>query len=219
MVTQDGEPLLPTVTGELFLLRNGRWTMLGDHTYGFDLPCPALYADGSLAVAGYYGTGFCSVNLDGSMRWRTDLAQADLLPVVNQDQVAAVGSFNDQVSMFFAADGTPLGRYAKAAVFAAHGADWIALTRSSVVRVTTQGEELWSHEINTSPLLAGLQPVVDVDGYIFVRHDAGVLCCAGDGGRVFELALPTGPPSPVSIVAPGTLAIVHEDHLVTAISP
>jgi hypothetical protein len=218
-VTQDGYPLVPSVTGELYILRDGLWATVGDRGYGFDILCPALYADGSLAVAGYYGTGFCRVELDGRIRWQTDLREADRLPTINRAQVAAVGSLNDKVSVFFAPDGSRLGRYPRAAVFTAYGDEWIALSASRVARVTTLGEELWAREVSVHRLLAGvMQPVVDVDGYIYIRHDAGVLCCAPDGATVFELALPATLPDPVSIIAPGVLAVIHGDMLLVGVA-
>jgi outer membrane protein assembly factor BamB len=218
-VTDDGYPLMPCVTGELIILRNGMWATVGDRAYGFDFQSPALYSDGSLAVAGYYGTGFCRVDLDGTIRWQTDLYQADLLPTVNHGQVAAVGSLNEKVSTFFAPDGSRIGRYPRAAVFAAYGDDWIALSEGVVARVTKLGEELWAREVSLHRLLAGvLQPIVDADGYIYIRHDAGVLCCAADGATVFELALPATLPNPASIVAPGVITIIDGDHLLTCVA-
>jgi hypothetical protein len=215
-VTSDGRPVLSFPLGGVDLLTDGAWKTVGGRVYGYDIMCPAVYDDGSLAIAGYYGTGFCRVDLDGRIRWRTELRAADCLPSVNQEQVAAVGSLNDHVSQFFAPDGSMIGRYPRPAIFAAYGKDWIALAKDRVARVSTSGEELWAHELSTQRPFAGVvQPVVDADGYIYVRHDAGVLCCDGDGETMFDIALSTDRPNPVSLIAPGVLALIEGNSLFT----
>ena len=176
--------------------------------------CPALYDDDSLAIAGYYGTGFCRVDLDGTIRWQSQLREADLVPTVNRRQVAAVGSVNDGVSAFFAPDGTRVGHYAQAAVFAAYGDDWVALSKTRLARLSPEGTELWGQDVSMQRVRGRIvQPVVDAEGYIYVRHDEGLRCCNAEGRTVFEVALPTTRPDPLSIIAPGTIALVSEDEL------
>jgi hypothetical protein len=102
-ITHAGWPVVSSLHGTVYLLGDGRWVAIGD--YGYDIVCPALYDDDSLAIAGYGGAGFCRVDLDGAIRWQSQLREVDLVPTVNRRQVAAVGSVNDGVSAFFAPDG------------------------------------------------------------------------------------------------------------------
>jgi hypothetical protein len=216
-LTLDGRPLISSILGEVFILSGGRWLPIGERGYGFDILCPAVYDDGSLAIAGYAGTGFCRVALDGAIHWQSNLRDADGLPTVHPSQVAAVGSLNDGLSMFFAANGSVLGRYPYPATFAVYNDGWVALSKHHVARLTADGQELWGRTISMQrPCASVVQPIVDVDGYIYIRHDAGMLCLDGDGQTLFELSLPTTNPDPLSLIAPGVLASVADNKLLIA---
>jgi hypothetical protein len=143
-ITRSGWPIVSSPLGSVYCLRDGQWLAIGERGYGYDIVCPALYDDDSLAIAGYYGTGFCRVGLDATIRWQSRLREADLVPTVNRQQVAALGSVNDGVSAFFAPDGTQVGAYAQAAVFAAYGDDWVALSKTRLARLSPDGTELWA---------------------------------------------------------------------------
>ena len=213
-LTLDGRPLISSILGEVFILSGGRWLPIGERGYGFDILCPAIYDDGSLAIAGYAGSGFCRVALDSTIHWQSNLRDADGLPTVHTSQVAAVGSLNDGLSMFFAPGGSALGHYPHPAVFATYNDGWVALSRHRVARLTIDGQDLWGNTISIQHSRAGIvQPIVDVDGYIYIRHDNGLLCLDGDGKTLFELSLPTTNPDPLSLIAPGVLAIVADNKL------
>jgi outer membrane protein assembly factor BamB len=214
-VTHSGWPLVSTPLGNIYVLREDQWVAIGDGEYGYDLVTPALYDDGSLAVAGYYGAGFCRVDLDGTMRWRSQFQEADLVPTVNRRQVAAVGSLNDAASALFAANGAQVGEYNHAAVFAAYGdEEWIAVSKTRLARLAADGSEIWGQGISMQRARGSIvQPIVDAEGYIFVRHDDGVRCCDAEGRSVFEVTLPSARPDPISIVASGLIACVAGDEL------
>ena len=213
-ITSSGWPIVASLLGSVYLLRDGQWVAIGDGGYGYDIVCPALYDDDTLAIAGYCGTGFCRVALDGTIRWQSRLREADLVPTVNRRQVAAVGSLNEGVSAFFAPDGTQVGHYAQAAVFAAYGDDWVALSKTRLARLSPEGAELWGQDVPMQRVRGRIvQPVVDAEGYIYVRHDEGLRCCDAEGRCVFEVTLPSTRPDPLSIIAPGAIALVSEDEL------
>jgi hypothetical protein len=168
-ITHSGWPVVSSLLGTVYLLGNGRWVAIGD--YGYDIVCPALYDDDSLAIAGYYGAGFCRVDLDGTIRWQSQLREADLVPTVNRRQVAAVGSVNYGVSAFFGPDGAQVGHYAQAAVFAAYGDGWVALSERRLARLAADRTELWGQGVPMQRVRGSIvQPVVDAEGYMYVRQ-------------------------------------------------
>lgn len=215
-LTYHGFPLTVSAVGRVSVLQSTGWQSVRED-FGYDVATPAVYPDNSLAIAGYAGTGFCRVSLDGQLYWTTPLKDADLLPTINQAQIAAVGSLNDQVSAFFTPEGEQLGEYQHAATFAEYvDGGWIALSKHRLARLTVEGKELWSFPVNPmrSWSWGSHQPIVDRDGYLFVRQAQSFLCCDAQGTPVFEVPLPEAAELCfVSIIAPGVLAYVQQDAL------
>lgn len=212
-LTHNGFLILSAITGEVYLFKEKDWQEIG--WYGYDIVAPAVYPDNSLAIAGYAGQGFCRVRLDGTIQWRTSLHDADLLPTLNQEHIAAVGSLNDHASAFFNADGEQVGGYHQTAKFAVYpDGGWVALSKQQLARLTFDGKELWAREIAPVDSFGwGEQPVVDKDGFIFVRQQEGFLCCDARGRTAFEIPLSLPPQGLMSIVAPGVLAYAQGDAL------
>lgn len=212
-LTYSGLPILSARTGEVYLFKKNRWQEIG--VYGYDVVTPAVYPDNSLAITGYAGRGFCRVSLDGEIQWTTHLEDADLLPTLNAEHIAAVGSLNDKHSAFFRSDGEQIGEYHHAAKFATYpDGGWIALSEQRLARLTLEGRELWGCEMCRGDTLTFVeQPLVDRDGFIFVRQKEGFLCCDAYGHHVFEVKLPIPSQGLMSIVAPGVVAYVMENEL------
>src|SRR5713226_9118108 len=211
-LTYSGLPILSAICGEVYILKKHLWHEIG--VYGYDIVTPAVYPDNSLAIAGYAGTGFCRVNLDGKRQWTTQVKKADKLPTLNHEHIAAIGS-DDGYSAFFRSDGEQIGEYNHAAKFAVYNdGGWIALSKQRLARLTTDGREVWGCEICPGENLSFVeQPIVDRDGFIFVRQKEGFLCCDAHGHTAFEVKLPALPQGLMSILAPRTMAYVLENEL------
>jgi hypothetical protein len=151
----------------------------------------------------------------GGIRRRDYLIASDLLPTLNAEHIAAVGSLNDKHSAFFRSDGEQIGEYHHAATFATYpDGGWIAFSRQRLARLTLEGRELWGCEMCPGDTLTFVeQPLVDRDGFIFVRQKEGFLCCDAYGHHVFEVKLPIPSQGLMSIVAPGIVAYVMENEL------
>ncbi|BCL82533.1 hypothetical protein ccbrp13_49980 [Ktedonobacteria bacterium brp13] len=211
-LTYSGFPILSAIAGDVYILKKDRWHEIG--VYGLDIVTPAVYPDNSLAIAGYAGSGFCRVGVDGERQWTTHVKMADKLPTINHEHIAAIGS-DDGYSAFFRSDGELIGEYKHTATFAAYiDGGWIALSKQRLARLTTDGREVWGCEISREDNLIFVeQPIVDRAGFIFVRQKEGYLCCDAHGHKAFEIKLPAIPQGLMSIVAPGTMAYVMESDL------
>jgi hypothetical protein len=212
-LTKSGLLILSSPSGEVYLFRDNEWQEIG--CFGYDIVTPAVYPDHSLAIAGYAGLGFCRVSLDGAIQWTTSFYDADLPPTLNQEQIAAVGSLNDGCSAFFTPDGKQIGSYSHAAKFAVSpDGGWVALSKQRLSRLTCDGKELWGRDICPADNLGGIeQPLVDQDGFIFIRQKDGFLCCNAHGQTAFEVTLSLPPQGLLSIIAPGVLAYAQEHEL------
>lgn len=220
-VSRSGSPLVSSPLGAMYLLLDGTWLQIGRRGFGYDLDPPAVYDDDSLAIAGYAGTGFCRVDLDGHMRWQTDFGSADMVPTINQHQVAAVGSVSMNITTFYSPEGKRIGTYPHAAVCAEHPAGgWIARTHdrlsldAGIARLDPTGTELWTYGVKMAKGGRRVQPIVDTEGRIYVRHLGGILCLNQDGRLVFTIDLPSERPDPISLIAPGVLMCLSGNHLV-----
>lgn len=207
-----GEPIVSSPTGDVCILREGEWHEIG--AFGYDVLPPAIYHDGSLAISGYYGDGFCRVQPSGKVVFRTRFKEADLLPCLNREQVAAVGALNVHESCFVDHAGKVLGSYPEACVFADYTSDWVALERASCLsRITSAGKILWRREL---PLVTdwGLrQPVVDATGRIYAAVVGGVAALDSEGNSLFVLQDGTDRAGPPAIIQPGQIAMVSGQRL------
>jgi outer membrane protein assembly factor BamB len=212
-LTESGLLILPSPLGAVYLFRDNQWQEIG--YFGYDIVTPAVYPDHSLAIAGYAGKGFCRVSLEGAIQWSTSFRDADLLPTLNQEQIAAVGSLNDGCSAFFTPDGKLIGSYPHAATFAVFpDGGWVALSKQRLARLTYNGKELWGRDICPADSLNWIeQPLVDQEGFIFIRQKDGFLCWDAHGRTAFEVTLPQPPQGLLSIIAPGVLAYAQENEL------
>lgn len=211
-LTYSGFPILSLVAGDVYVLKNNLWHEIG--IYGLDIVTPAIYPDNSLAIAGYAGAGFCRVGLDRKKHWTTQVKMADKLPTLNHEHIAAIGS-DDGYAAFFRSDGKQIGEYKHSATFAEYiDGGWIALSRQRIARLTTNGREIWGNDICRGNNLTFVeQPIVDRDGFIFVRHQDGYQCYNAQGHIAFEVKLPAIPQGLMSIIAPNTMAYVVENEL------
>jgi outer membrane protein assembly factor BamB len=214
-LTYNGQLILTDVMGDVLIHKDTGWQEIG--VFGYDIVPPAIYPDNSLAISGYAHMGFCRVSLDGEIQWQTQLKYADLLPTLNYDYIAAVGSL-DQGSAFFRSNGEQIGEYQYGSTFAVYpDGGWIALSKKRLARLTLEGQELWGCEVSADELLPFVeQPIVDKDGYIYVRQQTGFLCLDAHGNKIFEIEQPALAQNLMSIIGPGVLAYPIEDTLFIA---
>lgn len=207
-VTAAGVPVLSTIAEGVFAWEDDGLRRLG--RFGYDIVPPAIYADDSLAIAGYSGSGFCRVRLTGDRVWTTELHEADLLPTINAEQQAAVGSRNDRCSALYSASGDTLGIHPCAAVFAAYlDGGWIAVSDCAVARIDAAANKIWWAEIATSLRWGVLGPIVDPAGNIYVQDGESMIALDPAGTARFSVWLGKSA-GPVFPVAPGRFAVVTE---------
>lgn len=207
-VTLRGVPILSTIAEGVFAWEPGGLRRLG--SFGYDIVPPAIYPDDSLAIAGYGGSGFCRVGLDGARMWDTELKEADLLPSINGSQHAAVGSRNDRCSVLYSAYGSTLGVHPCAAVFAEYpDGGWIAVSDCAVARIDSSANKIWWAEIATSLRWGVLGPIVDPHGHIYVQDGESLIALDPQGTARFSLWLGKSV-GPVFPVAPGRFAVIAD---------
>lgn len=210
-LTRAGRVVLVNSLGALWLQGARRRTALG--AFGYDLPMPALYEDGSMAVAGYAGTGLVRIAASGQVLWRAPLRDADLLPAIDADGVVATGSLNERCSLFVASDGAVCGRYGAAATFAsASGGDWYARSRDALARVSRTGEVRWVVSALSKVGLmfhGGARLLRDVEDRVYALDGDRLLACGPTGDVVFQVELPAEAHS-LGPTASGELAVLLE---------
>lgn len=212
-ITNSHHLILTSVTGQVSCFNANHLSEIGH--FGFDILPPAVYDDDSLAISGYGNTGFCRVRLDGQKVWVTDLLNADQLPTVNCQQVAAVGSINDGSSAFVSPEGVIIGSYRRASVFAEYSrTEWIALSEVNLAKLTLEGEQIWERPIQPRQSIRGVcQPIVDEAGCIFVSDGNDLLSLDTCGHLIFSVTLPEPLKGGLSLVSPGCLACISNDKL------
>ena len=212
-LTYSGLPVASGITGEVYVLKENMWQEI--MCRGYDIVTPAIYPDNSLAVAGFAGPGFCRTSIEGEIQWTTHLKLADLLPTLNHEHIAAIGSLNEKCSAFFRANGEQIGEYPYPATFAVYpDGGWVALSKRRLARLTLEGQELWGREICRGNGLSFVeQPIVDKDGFVYIRQKESFLCCDPQGRTAFEVKLPASSQGPLSIIAPRVMAYVMDNEL------
>ncbi len=204
-LTLDGALVLTSMFGDITIVEANQQRALGIG-FGYDIVPPAVYADGSLAVAGYYGTGFCRVQLNGQFLWQTDFHEADLQPSLSHEDIAGVGSLNDACTRFFALTGQQIGEYPQAARLACYSqSEWIAGARGYLARLDPTGHVEWEQEHESLRLT---QPITDAVGHIYSVTDSGITGWDGTGHVVFHVATEETPADSLALVAPGVLACI-----------
>jgi hypothetical protein len=216
--------------GRVFLPQNGCYDFLaldGTKLTEFeavsqdDPEQPAFYSDGSMALcyADKTGNYFGRVTPANEVVWLTDFC-GNTPPTISSLQYAAVADrFNPGAgSALISPEGRIVGRYAEPARFAELGADWIALSATSVARITSDGRVQWKHPLRIDPDLNTHwflnQPIVDVEGFVYLSDAQQVSCYDQEGRPVFTFPLTGFQPTSLSPVAPGLIACEDEDQLV-----
>ena len=211
-LTRDGRLIVANFTNQISLVGDGSPAQIQLH--GYDLNPVAVFDDGTLAAADYYGLGYCRVRLDGALVWKSQLLQADGLPTVARNQFSAVHSLNDGSSAVLDPDGGRRTTIPFPALFAETvDGTWIALGEAAIARFSVEGTLLWEH---AHPGTAGYkrgQPVVDAENRIFIRDAGGALCLNEDGSMRFAMKTGEGAPGQLAIAASGALAVVVDDAL------
>lgn len=210
-VTRSGTPIVTMPIGTPIAWEGEAGRELGD--FGYDLVPPAIYADDSLALAGYAGRGLCRVRLSGEIVWERAPKDADMLPTVSRAQVCAVGSLNDECSWLVDVDGRQIGIYGHSAIFAEYvDSGWIAATTRWVARLGPRGAELWSAEIAHELRWGVFGPIVDRSGRVYVQGEEWLIGLDPQGARVFALHLGAGAGT-VFPAGAGVFAVVVEGAL------
>lgn len=208
----EGIPILTSVAGEVWSWEGEQLRELG--WFGYDIEPVAIFADNTIAIAGYAGSGFCRITATGEKVWQTDLKDADLFPSINQAQYSAVGSLNDRCSVIFDPDGKPVGSYPHAAIFAEYcDGGWIARSKKHIARLSPLGSVVWQRPLDApeQTIPHRYQPVVDSNGRIYIFNREGLLALAGNGDQIFHLAIDgvAGPLFPIRAGLFGTV-VNHE---------
>jgi hypothetical protein len=112
---------------------------------GYDLFSPAIYPDGSVGLASYYGNGLCRWAPDGRLIFQaqTQSRQQDGLVTINDRDEAACQALNDGNSLIVDAFGTVLWTFDRAATFSLNpepGGGWLALSRRDLTKLSCSGE-------------------------------------------------------------------------------
>ncbi|WAS96710.1 hypothetical protein [Nannocystis punicea] len=187
-VTHAGAPIITTPGGEWIVWEEPTARVLSAGAY--DILPPALFADGSLALACYAGDGLCRVRPSGERLWRAGPRDADLLPTVNRAQVCAVGSLNDECSLLLSPEGRPKGEHPVPAVFAEyHDMGWIAVGERQVARLDPRGASMWTADLAHGLRWGVYGAIVDRQGRVYVQDDGALLGLDPRGRRLFELRL------------------------------
>lgn len=185
---------------------------------GFDLLPPAVYPDGSVCLASYYGNGLCRRHHDGRLIFqaKTKSREQDGLVTINDHDEAACGALNDWNSPIVDAQGSLLWIYDRPATFsctACSDGDWLALSRRDLTRLSRSGEVLWRREVQAGLGRGPTQALVDPRGIIYVPSCQGLQVFDPKGIPIFSTNWPPGETSTLCPVAPGQIALIHNSCL------
>ncbi len=211
-VTNTGELILTSTQGHAYLFDNESIHELG--LFGYDIRPVAMFDDNTFLISGYSELGVCRVRLDGKIIWDTGLRDADLLPVVNSRQYSALGSFNEEFSAIYTSRGELYGRYPRPAIFSEYlNGEWIAFSESHIARLQANGKVIWEQEIDAIGLLLRHQPIIDIDGTIYLVDNEFLMSFNSEGKRLLKLKVGSDV-SPLSFVKEGLIAYVKGDKLI-----
>lgn len=206
-----GTPILTSIGDGV-----SRWEGDTLHTlgfFGYDIPPVAVFADNSLAIAGYARKGLCRVTQNGQIVWQTTITDADIVPTINRQQYTAVGSLNDARSFFVTPEGTIVADYPAAATFAVtHDDGWIALTHNHVACLSLTGTVRWSSPTDT-PQWYRHQPIIDREGRIYITERQHITALTMAGDKLFSLPVDHYP-GPLFPTSPNSMATVIGDDLI-----
>ncbi len=178
--------------------------------FGYDIVPPAIDERGRLAIAGYAGKGLVLIDSAGTQLWRSQLADADLLPTIDRHGRVACGSLNASESHIYDEAGNLLARHPEAAAFAETEDGWVALSDASLVGLDAEGRSLWRREGGVRQRWGGLGPAVDRLGRIYAPQQSAagtsLVCLEPDGRERFVLPLPDIP-SDLALVGEGRAAL------------
>ena len=212
----DLHVVLTTPGGSFLSVRNGQAAEVPVF-YGYDVVSPAVYHDGTLLVSGYWGTGLCRTRLDGSLLWQSSLENPDQMPALNSREVAAVGSLNEERTVFVAPDGTALGSYPDACVCSEYDDEsWILCGQRSFARVTSSGKVLWKHTYREKADTGWgrAQALVDREGKIYTRSGGEVRMYDGRGKLLDVYESHDAEVTAFAIIAESTAAAIVGSELV-----
>jgi hypothetical protein len=209
-LTLDGNPILHQHPEEEVLIFDGTGYRVLD--WSVDSYVPAVYDDGTLAITGIAGRGFARMTIEGDTVWQSDFA-GDQIPTVATTGCVAVAVahyWEEHVqprSTIFSPDGEVLGTYDESAGFAQLDDDWVALSHTSVARVTSDGQVRWRHP-HPEPWHGSWNvesALVDLEGFVYVPDRRRITCYDPDGALVFDLPLEFGYPACPVPLAPGLM--------------
>ncbi len=211
-ITYTGELILTSTQGSAYLFGDDYVKELG--MFGYDIRPVAMFEDNTFLITGYAELGICRVHLDSKIVWDTGLKDADLIPVINSRQFSALGSFNEEFSAIYSPRGELCGRYPKPAIFSEYlNGEWIAFSESHIARLQANGKVIWEQEIEAIGLLLRHQPIVDVNGNIYLLDNEFFMAFNGDGKRFLKLKVGSDS-GPLSFVKEGLIAYISGDKLI-----
>ncbi len=190
-VSLKGEIIITTQDNELSIIRKGEIFNLG--VFGYDLMPPPIYKDGSIGVAGYLGTGFARVDLNGKIIWKSELIDADGLVVLNTNDFAALHCLNKNISVIFDPNGNQVVTIPKTCTFSVSSSrEWIAHSEDSIIKFDGEGKVIWEYQDRT---LRGyiyrppwsIQTLVDGEEFIYSISSNGIISLNTTGEAEFKI--------------------------------
>lgn len=181
---------------------------------GFDIFTPAVYPDGSVGLASYYGNGLCRRKPDGRMvfRVKTKSREQDGLVTINDCNEAACRSLNDRCSLVVDAKGKVLWTLDRPAIFSCipdPERGWLALADGALTRLNPSGRALWTRQVPEARGNRPYQAIVDNRGLIYVPFARGMVAFDPHGRQLFATDYPEGEVSALCPLAPGQMALIH----------
>ena len=185
---------------------------------GYDLLSPAVYPDGSVGLASYYGNGLCRRHTDGRLMFqaKTKSREQDGLVTINDRNEAACHALNDWNTVVVDSRGSVLWTFDRPATFSCiPGADsgWLALSSRDLTSLSPSGEVLWTREVQAGLGQRPRQALIDSRGFIYAPSDRGLEVFDQQGSAVYHTDWPSGETSALCPVAPGQMALIHENRL------
>lgn len=147
---------------------------------------------------------------------KTKSREQDGLVTINHRDEAACRALNDWNSLIVDAQGSVLWVFDRPATFSCvsdSDGDWLALSKRDLTRLSRSGEVLWRREVQAGLGMGPPQALVDTRGIIYVPSVQGMEVFDPQGVPIFSTNWAPGETSTLCPLAPGQMALVHNNCL------